>query len=232
MTERVTLHKRGTAVLIDRDARFGLDALLLADFAQVWRRHRVLDLGTGCGILPLALADAGHEGRCVALEIDETAASLAARAMKENGFDGRISVLCRDFRAYTETAKFDAALCNPPYFADGTGKRSDRAYALGARHETSCTLDDVADAAARNLKEGGRLAVCLRPERLAELFSILRAHALEPKRLQFVKHAQDRSPWLALVDARLRGGAGLRVLPDRITPKKQRGRAEPERREE
>lgn len=232
MPERVMLHHRGTAVLIDQDARFGQDALLLAEFAQVWRRHRVLDLGTGCGILPLALYDAGYEGRCTAIELDEKAADLAARAAEENGLDTRLTVLCGDLRGYTAESKFDAALCNPPYFAAGTGKSSARSYALGARHETACTLDDVAAAAARNLKEGGKLAICLRPERLAELLHTLRTRQLEPKRLQFVKHEPQGAPWLVLIDARYRAGVGLTILPDRITPKKQLSRAELERNEE
>lgn len=226
--EQVALHGRGTVVCIDREVRFGQDALLLAAFAGIWRRHRVLDLGTGCGILPLALYDAGYEGECVALELNGGAAALAGRNARENGLADRLSVKNTDLRVYTDARKFDAVLCNPPYFVKGTGKRSAQPYAQGARHEITCTLGDAAAAAARNLKEGGRFVLCLRPERLAALLATLREHSLEPKRLQFVKHDAAGTPWLALVDARLRGGEGLSVLPDRITPKKQAGPAGPE----
>ncbi len=217
---REFLHNNGTVVLIDDVHRFGLDALLLAAFAQVKRDWTVLDLGTGTGILPLALYDAGFQGSCVALDIAPDAAALAAQSAAINALSG-LTVQCADLRDYTAAFKFDAVLCNPPYFTQGSGLQNAEQTKRTARHETSCTIADVARAAYRNLKEGGRLCLCHRPERLAEVLGVLREYHLEPKRLQLVKHTPDGKPWLALIDARSEGSVGLDILPDRITPKKQ-----------
>ncbi len=214
------LRQKGTVVLIDRAHRFGQDALLLAQFSGVRRDWSLLDLGTGTGILPLALYDSGYAGECTALELSAQAAALAECAARRNGLD-RLRVLCADLRTYTGERRVDAVLCNPPYFPLGSGYRSGSPERLAARHEQSCTLADIAAAATRNLKEGGRLCLCYRPERLAALCSALCAHRLEPKRLQLVKHEPGGAPWLALVDARLGCGVGLDILPDKIVPKKQ-----------
>ena len=104
--------------------------------------------------------------------------------------------------------------CNPPYFTDGPQSRN-AAHAL-ARHENTCTLDDVCQCAFRLLKDGGRFALCHRPERLAEVLAVLRANRLEPKRLAFVKNKADGAPWLFLVEAQKNRKTGLRVEPDML----------------
>lgn len=106
----------------------------------------------------------------------------------------------------------DLCACNPPYFTAGE-QAADRARAT-ARHETDCTLDDVCKCAFRLLKDGGRLSLCHRPERLAEVLAVLRANRLEPKRLAFVKNRPDAAPWLFLVEAQKNRKTGLRVEPD------------------
>ena len=107
---------------------------------------------------------------------------------------------------------YDLCACNPPYFTAGE-LAADRARAT-ARHETDCTLDDVCKCAFRLLKDGGRLSLCHRPERLAEVLAVLRANRLEPKRLAFVKNRPDAAPWLFLVEAQKNRKTGLRVEPD------------------
>lgn len=217
---REFLHKNGTVVLIDEQHRFGVDALLLAAFSDIKREWTLLDLGTGTGILPLALYDAGYRGNCVALDISPRAAAIAKQAAELNGLE-QMTVLCTDLRSYTAERKFDAVICNPPYFSSGWGLQNEDGERRTARHETDCTLADAVAAARRNLKEGGRLCMCHRPERLGELLSVMRENRLEPKRLQLVKHDPSGKPWLVLVDARLGRNVGLDILPDVITPKKQ-----------
>lgn len=118
-----------------------------------------------------------------------------------------------DLRSFREGAgSYDLCACNPPYFTAGE-QAADRARAT-ARHETDCTLDDVCKCAFRLLKDGGRLSLCHRPERLAEVLAVLRANRLEPKRLAFVKNRPDAAPWLFLVEAQKNRKTGLRVEPD------------------
>ena len=102
--------------------------------------------------------------------------------------------------------------CNPPYFTEGPQSQN-AAHAL-ARHEHPCALEDVCACGFRLLKDGGRRALCHRPERLAEVLAVLRAHRLEPKRLVFVKNAPENAPWLFLVEAQKNRKTGLRVEPD------------------
>ena len=121
--------------------------------------------------------------------------------------------LCTDLRTFREgEGQFDVCACNPPYFT--AGPQSTDAGRATARHETDCTLEDVCACGFRLLKGGGKLSLCHRPERLAEVLAVLRAHRLEPKRLAFVKNKPDAAPWLFLVEAQKNRRTGLRIEPD------------------
>ena len=195
--------------------RFGSDALLLARFSEPKRAWRAADLCSGCGIVSLEWHDQGHRGPCLGLELQPEASALCVQAVAENGID-HITPVQGDLRMFCaagpEQGKYDFAACNPPYFTAGE-QAADRARAT-ARHETDCTLDDVCKCAFRLLKDGGRLSLCHRPERLAEVLAVLRANRLEPKRLAFVKNRPDTAPWLFLVEAQKNRKTGLRVEPD------------------
>ncbi|MEG0751309.1 MAG: methyltransferase [Oscillospiraceae bacterium] len=209
------LSRLGTKVCISDNIRFSRDPLLLASFAGVRERESILDIGAGSGIITFALRDAGHEGRAVALELDGEACELMARSVGINDAQN-IEIVRGDLREFRTTAKFDVALCNPPYFKFGAGKLNSDAQSRSARSESTCTADDVAACAVRSLKEGGRLVICCRTERLAELICLFERRSLELKRLQFVKHTRGGQPWLALLEARYRAGTGLVILPDLI----------------
>lgn len=211
--------ENGTRVLLSDRIRFGADALLLANFAaqHLPQTGHVLDLGTGCGILTLRLVDQGFAGAVTAIDIDPEACALAAQSAALNNLSG-IHIEQADLRRYSAPRKMDAVLCNPPYFTAGSGAQSTDSRNRTARHETACTLDDAARSAARNLKQGGSLYLCNRPERLVELLETLRRNRLEPKLLQLVRHAPAQPPWLVLIQARYDAGAGLTILPDQETP--------------
>lgn len=192
--------------------RFGSDALLLARFCEPRRSQRAADLCSGCGIVALEWHDRGHRGPCAAVEIQPEASALLRAAVQEQGLD-HIQPCCVDLRQFRDGAgQFDLCACNPPYFTAGP-QSPDQARAA-ARHETSCSLEDVCSCAFRLLKDGGRLALCHRPERLAEVLALLRETRLEPKRLAFVKNRPDAAPWLFLVEAQKGRRTGLRVEPD------------------
>ncbi len=192
--------------------RFGSDALLLARFSEPKRGQRVADLCSGCGIVSLEWHDRGHRGPCAAVELQPEASALLAEAVRVQGFD-HITPYCADLRSFREgEGQFDLCACNPPYFT--AGPQSSSTARATARHETDCALADVAACAFRLLKDGGRLSLCHRPERLAEVLAVLRAHRLEPKRLAFVKNRPDAAPWLFLVEAQKNRKTGLRVEPD------------------
>ena len=211
----VEILDNGTRVLTAPRAAFGTDALLLGRFAQPRRAERALDMCSGCGIISLLWHDAGHRGPCTALELDPDASALCVQAVAENGID-HITPVQDDLRMFCaagpEQGKYDFAACNPPYFT--AGPQSTDAGRATARHETDCTLEDVCACGFRLLKDGGKLSLCHRPERLAEVLAVLRAHRLEPKRLAFVKNKPDAAPWLFLVEAQKNRRTGLRIEPD------------------
>ena len=185
----------------------GGDSLALGRFATLRRGWRVCDLGCGSGVLMLLLAAREDDLTLTGVELDALSAEAARQNLSQNGLVGQ--VLCADLRtAPLPAGRFDLVISNPPYFAAGSGKSGG-----SARCEETCTLDGLCAAAARLVKNGGRFALCHRPERLCDVLCALRGHGLEPKRLQFVSHAPHLPPSLLLVEAVRQGRPGLEVLP-------------------
>ncbi len=210
------LQLQGLRIIQSPDAfRFGLDAVLLADFAAVRPGFRVCDLGTGTGILPLLLL-----GRmkgdlyCDAVEIQVDAAERAKRTMLLNGVEDRVAVHCRDLRdvkSFLPHAGYDLVICNPPYSAGDSALHSPHAALRTARTEGECTFEDVVIAAAYLTKAA--FACMLPAPRLPEAFDTLRRHRLEPKRLRLVHLNALRPARLALILARRDVRPGLTVDP-------------------
>lgn len=201
----------GTTVYVGGSFRFGQDALLLAHFAHVKRDEAVCDLGAGCGIVALRWHDRGHRGPCWAVELQADALALLERSLAETPEAGHITPVCADLRRWRPGLQLDAVACNPPYFA--AGRHSPDAARALARHEEACTLDDVCAAAGRLLRNGGRLCLCQRPERLADAICAMRAYGIEPKRLRFAAPRPDKPPFLVLLEGQKARAPGLRVLP-------------------
>lgn len=207
----------GVSLYVSQNHTFGTDALLLSHFARPKKSDRAVDLGTGCGIIPfLWMRDAALVSAC-GLEISHEAVLLANASLEESGFSDRLAFYEGDIKepfVHLQKAAYTLVTCNPPYKAAGAGLPSSGDAALHARHETLCELEDVIIAAAGLLQFGGRLAICQRPERLGEIFSLMSQNRIEPKRLRLVCRSVGDEPWLVLVEGRLGGGKGLRVLPD------------------
>ena len=199
--------------------RFGMDAVLLADFARVRARSRVCDLGTGTGILPLLLYGREKTITCDAVELQPDAAERAARTMRLNGLESVISVRQGDLRKvrdFLPHAAYDLVICNPPYSPSAASLPSPVAALRTARQESECTLGDIADAAAWLLPERARLVLMLPAARLADAFDTLRSRHLEPKRLRLVHATATRPARLSLIEAMRRVHPGLAVEPPLI----------------
>lgn len=203
----------GVTVFVSRAHTFGTDAVLLAQFAKPSARAVCCDLGSGCGVIPLLWCKQ-PTGALTAVELQPDGAALIEQAIAENGLGDRLRVLCADLRALNgllPAGSFDLVTMNPPYNAAGSGLLSAGAADQLARHETACTPVDVCAAAAWLLKYGGRLCVCIPPERLTDYLCAMRAAAIEPKRLRPVAKRPDRAPWLLLLEGRRGGKPGLRM---------------------
>lgn len=204
--------RHGTGVYVSGRHRFGADAMLLSGFARPRWAERAVDLCSGCGIVALRWHDLGHRGPCLAVEKEPEAAALLARAVAEDPELGHIRPLCADLNDLAGDGLAHLAAANPPYFSGGLV--SPDPVRAAARHEGGCTLEQVAAAAARCLRDGGRFALCHRPEQLARVFAALAAARLEPKRLVFVKQRAQDAPWLFLLEAQKNRRPGLRLAPD------------------
>jgi tRNA1(Val) A37 N6-methylase TrmN6 len=181
---------------------FSLDAVLLAHFPNYKKSFRVLDLGTGTGVMPLLIADEVREIQAV--EINPVMAELAARNMRLNGLEEKITVRRGDYREIRELyapESFDLVLVNPPYRPVNHGQQNALHGVARARHEVTATLADVVWAARYALKFRGRLAMVHLPERLGEILVALHENQLEAKRVCFVQPKPDRDPNMVLIEA-------------------------------
>lgn len=189
----------------------GTDSILLADFARPGPRDRILDLGTGTGILPILLLFERPGCTASAIELEETACGIAQTNFDSNGLSDRIRLISGDLRQHRQlipTGQFDLTVSNPPYFGTGTGP--DAASGLkNARGDGTCSLEDLCQAAAWATRWGGSFCLVFRPDRLCDLIAALRSSGFEPKRLRPVHHTHSSPVNLILVEARRGGNPGL-----------------------
>jgi tRNA1Val (adenine37-N6)-methyltransferase len=195
---------------------FGMDAVLLSGFVQVKDGARVLDMGTGTGIIPILLEAKTGASHLTGLEIQEESADMARRSVKLNGLEDRIDIVTGDIKEADKIfalSSFDVITCNPPYMIGQHGLTNpDKPKAI-ARHEILCTLDDVVRNAARLLKPGGSFFMVHRPFRLAEIINVMTGYKLEPKRMQLVYPYVDKEPNMVLIE-------GCRGAKPRMTVEK------------
>ena len=194
---------------------FGTDAVLLADFAKAKKNDKLVDLGTGCGIIPFLMLRDGNLKSAVGVDISEEAISLAKRTSRENGTD-RFTALNSDLNDLKGKVDFGCntlVTCNPPYKAPNAGLKNPDGVFAAARHEVACTLRDIISVSARLLQTSGRLCMCQRPERLAEITDLMREFKLEPKRLRLVCKSVGKEPWLVLIEGKKCANTGLRIEP-------------------
>ncbi len=196
--------------------RFSVDALLLADFLTVKPNERLIDLGTGTGIIPLLSSSLHPTCEIVGIEFQERLADMAARNVRLNSLEDRIRILNGDIRFLSEYVKagtFDVVCSNPPYRKVGAGRRNPEHEQAVARHEIACTLDDLLAGCKYVLHPGGKVFFIYLPERLSELLVGMSKYRLEPKRLRFIHALKETPASLVLVDARRDAQIGLTILP-------------------
>jgi len=212
----------GVEVYVSDRHHFTTDTILLAHFSAPHRGDRIVELGTGCGTIPLLLIRDCEPRSVHAIEIQDEAIGLLAQSITHNTDKGIDRAACitpilgdiRDISSLLPAGESDLVICNPPYKRPGTGIENPDDAKKTARHETDVTLDEITDAARRLLRYGGRFVMCQRPERLTDVLLSLRAHDLEPKRLRFVQGRADKAPKLFLIEAKRGAKEGyMDVLP-------------------
>ncbi|MBR5485372.1 MAG: methyltransferase [Oscillospiraceae bacterium] len=198
-------------IAVSPEHKFGTDAFLLSDFAKVKKKDYAADLGTGCGIVAMLWFRPGVNGedngpkKAYCVDIQTQAIEQLKQTVEENSLHDRVVPMCMDLKNINSSLlpqELDVVTCNPPYKIEGTGILNDADPHTIARHEVMCTINDVCAAAAKMLKFGGRLCVCQRPERLADVLQAMRQNGIEPKRVRFVQKRHDSAPWLFLAEGK------------------------------
>ena len=206
---------KGYYVNVTPHHTFGTDAVVLRHFANPKKKDKLVDLGTGCGIIPLLMLRDGVLQAAVGVDISKEATDLAEMTVNELEIESfkLVNSDLKELKGKVEFGSHTLVTCNPPYKAPNAGIKNPDSVEMVARHEVACTLEDVIGVAAKLLQTSGRLCMCHRPERLAELMSLMSKYKIEPKRLRLVCQRKGEEPWLVLVEGRRCGNTGLRIEP-------------------
>lgn len=201
---------------------FGMDAVLLSNFARVKKGERALDLGTGTGILPILLEAKTEGEHFTGLEIQEESADMARRSVVHNGLEQKIEIRIGDIKEAGKifgSASFDVITTNPPYMLGSHGLTNDADAKSIARHEVLCTLDDILRESAKILKFKGRFYMVHRPFRLPEILTKMSQYGIEPKRMRMVHPYIDKEPNMVLIEGGRGGRPRMTVEPPLIVYK-------------
>lgn len=209
------LQRNGLKIIQKTDGFcFGMDAVLLSGFTHVKRGEKVLDMGTGTGIIPLLLSAKTQGEHFTALEIQKEIAEMAARSVAMNHLEDKIEIVNGDIKEASRIfggASFDVVTTNPPYMNDAHGLKNPTEVKAISRHEVLCTLDDVVREGAKVLKSGGRMYMVHRPHRLIEIITAMKQYKLEPKRMCMVHPFKDKEANMVLIEAVKGGGSWLKM---------------------
>lgn len=215
----ITEEKVGGLTLLQDTEEFRLtrDALELSAFATLRSGDRVCDLGCGVGNLLIPLAARAEGLTLDGVELRARAAALCRENLDRNGLNGTIVTGdLNDCHEVLPALSYDLVAANPPYFSAASGLVSPNRAKATARTEGTYTLASACAAARRLCVSGGHFTLCLRPERLAELFAAMKETGFEPKRLQLVQTSAEKAPNLALVEGIKGAKPGLNVRPVKI----------------
>ena len=194
---------------------FGIDAILLAHFARVSNhKQKILDIGTGTGIIPIVMHAIYQKGHYTGIDIQEQMIEMANRSVMLNEIEADVQMKTVDIKEYKEhfnSGEFDIITCNPPYMKGDCGLKNEHPSKTIARHEVACTLEDIISAASYMLKYGGKMCMIHRPHRLVDILATMRQYKIEPKVMRMIYPKQGKEPTMVLVEGVKNGRPELRV---------------------
>jgi tRNA1Val (adenine37-N6)-methyltransferase len=194
--------------------RFSIDAVLLAWFADPSPDDTILDLGTGCGIIPMILAYRYPKVKIYGIEVQEELADIANLNIRGNGMEDRITILCRDIKTIKHediSGPVDLAISNPPFRKSKSGRINPNEQRAIARHEIKMTLFDVVETARRMLKPSGRFVIIYPAERMTDILTQMRASGIEPKSIRMISSGKNTEAKMIVVEGKKGGRSGLKI---------------------
>ena len=199
---------------------FGIDSVLLSDFAKnIKKDSRVLDLGTGTGIIPILLCGKTNLKKVIGIEIQEEVARMAKKSIRLNNLEDKFEVINENILNLNniyEKQTFDVIVTNPPYKKKETGVINENQKKLISRHEITANLEDFIKVSKDLLKDKGELYMVHRPERLVDILSLMRKYKIEPKMLKMVYSNKNKEPKLVLVKGVKNAKSFLKVEKNEI----------------
>ncbi len=207
------------SVLTDNNNKFGTDAVLLEYFANAKKNENVVDIGTGCGIIPMLLKRNNRGNKVFGIDVQKDAINLFNKSIEKNALQNEVTpILCdvKDINALSQNiahASIELVVSNPPYYEQNCGGEYKNDVRKICREEASLSIYDVAKAANFLLKFGGRFCVCYKPERLCDCIDAMRKNEIEPKKLRFVQKDNKSKPWLVLLEGKRGAKPFLEILP-------------------
>lgn len=227
VNERIDdLHRNGYTIIQDpKKFCFGIDAVLLSDFAKAKKDEIVFDIGTGTGIIPILMSAKTSAKKYFAIDIQQESVDMARRSIKLNKLTDKIEVFHLDIKKVFEKFEknsINVVTSNPPYMNMGGGLINEYDAKAIARHEIFCNLDDIVKATSLLLKPNGRFYMVHRPNRLCDIICTLRNYKLEPKTIRFVQPYENKEPNMVLIESIKNGKAFIKILPNLIVYNKDK----------
>ena len=196
---------------------FSLDSVLLANFTTLkLSTRRIMDLGTGNGIIPLILS-LRTDAKIFGIDVQDDLVKLANESVRINKLENQIKIDCTDIKDILSKKDlyntFDLVVSNPPYFSDlEESKKNDNIHKTIARHEVKIKLDDIVNAASVILKDGGTFSMINRTDRLIEIINSLKKYNIEPKKIKFIYKNSESPSNMFYIEGLKRGNPGLKIL--------------------
>ncbi|WP_368489462.1 tRNA1(Val) (adenine(37)-N6)-methyltransferase [Clostridium sp. BJN0013] len=208
------LQLKGLYIIQKKDAfRFGVDAVLLANFARVKRGDRVIDLCSGTGIVPFILSGKTPASKIIGIEIQKDMVEMSIRSAKFNNMENIIEFINKDLKDLNylrNIPRVDVVTVNPPYKLKNSGIINLKNKNAIARHEICCELEDVIKAAKALLKDNGKIYMIHRPDRMADIICTMRQYKIEPKFIRMVQPDVSKAPNMVLIEGQNNGGRFLK----------------------
>ncbi len=196
--------------------KYGVDSVLLSDFSKKMKKNsKVLDIGTGTGIISILLAKKTQCKEIIGIEIQEDIADMAKRSVELNNLEDKIKIIndnILNIEKYFPNEYFDYVVTNPPYQKENSGLKNENEKQLISRHEVKCSLEDIIVKSFKVLKDNGSFYMVHRPERLVDILFLMRKYRLEPKEIRFVHPKAKDKPNLVLIKGVKYSGKFLKVL--------------------
>ena len=179
------------------------------------KNSKVLDIGTGTGIISILLSSKTNCKEIVGIEVQDEVADMAKRSVELNNLEDKIKIVndnILNIEKYFPNEYFDYVVTNPPYQKNNTGLKSENEKQLISRHEIKCTLEDIIQKSFKVLKDNGSIYMVNRPDRLVDILYLMRKYRLEPKEIRFVHSKAKEKPSLVLIKGVKYSGEFLKIL--------------------